>query len=1196
MMARPFQNPYEPVNSPGTDSPLSPYPRGDTPISFKTNVNRAKTKRWVEAKKISYDGNDWGDDDFNEYDEDPTPPVPQPRSLNQSTSDLPGTLSRDVPRPWLPSIDRSRSMDQVATLGTNTDSRSQSGDRQIAQDQSGPFRPADIYKRLRGQAGPSHAPTLSRSSTEPVPMTGPAVQNASRESSQPPVPPTEGITEEMQPPQSVSPKAHNAVPVIGLPDVKRLSGFGSDFATTSPSAQPDQTTESQESQLHHNPSVGFRSMVHQAFDVPETPSTSIESIARSDSNSTSLISPIFPNRGSNDQTPTIAEEPESTSPLRDSNDRGLVFKPGHRRDLSVPKPDNSPLRRPVIMNNDNIPPESLAEMSSGSPDLPQEHQQQSAQPSTTSPKDRPPPLRVSSGLSLGSGENTVPVIVPSMSTENSPQDTENDRLRKEIIRSLSRENTPSDEPDHDNSRPQTGRQDSLIPSEYERYWNETGGDSPLEQYQPAVGYDTPQNVSQEPYSSSPLQASSPDVNSSETRPKLKKRFSWESTSSEEPTPTQEPMTTLDPMTTVDPTPITDIQSPPVGPVPGQFPTSDEGASPRPDTPTHPQEHIEDEATPEKPKLTIIPPSATDNNSIISGRYLPEVVDAHTVGDAYAPPVAEQQTPTAVPTQSPSIEASLLGFREILEMKTSDERVQAFDKTRSQFMTINTGLNNWLQVMVHAHPEYTDVVQQSLKQSPEEPKLAVSRGKFPKLSSLGNLVSSHQDGAGTGTGHVRRPSAHLGSMMNKQHVEQRSKEFLHTAGVFGGKAGEAAKGLFAKGRSKFKGGSDKGFESSRGYRRKFSFSELAIEDPEENKRRTVHFGSLPLLNGARAPANRYSLDIKRKQVSNVARKPAAALEYPTDPEPSAPNGSYLDPTYGLEKEVVAALRFSDAESSISMRGSDQDRAEYLAELEAPPSNHAIEDEVHQELPADYAASVHSVAAEATATTCSQHAVQPCRDCPPRKPLSREKDITPPMSPIQVAINDAPLLTPEFHSERQIGDKIRSWTERENSLSDQRSLSNDPVETPAAAASKRFYSSVMETPTRGASAQPRLQPAPSISSLGTEDPKRSLNQILGQANASKISFLSEGANGPRQSLGVISRPDHNEDKRCRDRPKSPWPDEAELALKRLSGVFRPSQPKLSTMDRLKVVGNKIRRSSMSDSTEKTGRKAMDKLSVC
>ncbi|KAB8071704.1 hypothetical protein BDV29DRAFT_178720 [Aspergillus leporis] len=811
-MARPFQNPYEPVNSPGSDSPLSPYPRGGTPISFKTNVNRSKTKRWVEAKKISYDGNDWGDDDFDEYDEEePPPPVPQPQSLNQSTGDLPSAASRNVPRPWLSSMDRSRSMDMVATLGTGSagDSRSRSVDRNAPeQDQTLPMRPADIYQRLRGEqtAGPGHARGLSRSTTEPISMAVPAGKEAIGDRT-----PTERAQPESQ---SVTLRARDDVPVIGLPDVKRLSGFDVGL-TTAPdtSAQNDQLPEpqQQEHQLHHEPSIGFRSVVHQAFDVPETPTTTIDSIARSDSNSTSLISPIIPQRGSTEKTPTIEEEPESTSPPRN-------FIPGHRRDLSIPSPNNSPLRRPIIMNNDTIAPETLAEMSSDSPvDLSQGHstlpyQQPSVPATTTAAEDRPAPLKIGS-MSAGPGENPIPVIVPSLSTENSPQDTDNDRLRKEIIRSLSRENTPSEgHEEQSGSRPQTSRQDSLIPSEYERYWNEAGGASPQDEFKPVLGHDHTQNASQDLYSGSPLQES-PASNAApqrDTTPKLKRRFSWESASSEEQ-PTQEQPTQEQPAPTATVQSPSVVQSPPVGPIPGQFPTFDESST-QPDLVTLPPraEPQEEEAAergsgPEKPKLTIIPPSATDSSSIISDRHLPEVVNAQIVGDAYSPAVAEQRTPAPAPTQSPSIESSLLGFREIMEMKTSDERVQAFNKTRDQFVTIDTGLNNWLRVTIHAHPEYTDVVQRSLKPSTDELKLPVSRNKFPKLSSLGNLVSSHQDGSSSGTGHVRRPSAPLGSMMNKQHVEQRGKEFLHTAGVFGGKAGEAAKGLFAKGRSKFKGG-------------------------------------------------------------------------------------------------------------------------------------------------------------------------------------------------------------------------------------------------------------------------------------------------------------------------------------------------------------------------------------------------------
>lgn len=58
---------------------------GGQPPSFKTNVNRAKTKRWVEAKSYTYDGDDWGDaDEYDEYGGYEEPPLPQkPTGLRQ---------------------------------------------------------------------------------------------------------------------------------------------------------------------------------------------------------------------------------------------------------------------------------------------------------------------------------------------------------------------------------------------------------------------------------------------------------------------------------------------------------------------------------------------------------------------------------------------------------------------------------------------------------------------------------------------------------------------------------------------------------------------------------------------------------------------------------------------------------------------------------------------------------------------------------------------------------------------------------------------------------------------------------------------------------------------------------------------------------------------------------------------------------
>src|SRR5436190_1939490 len=52
-----------------TQSPVTPSSVGGL---YKTNVNRQKTKRWVDAKSYSYDGDDWGDgDEYIEEEEEP---------------------------------------------------------------------------------------------------------------------------------------------------------------------------------------------------------------------------------------------------------------------------------------------------------------------------------------------------------------------------------------------------------------------------------------------------------------------------------------------------------------------------------------------------------------------------------------------------------------------------------------------------------------------------------------------------------------------------------------------------------------------------------------------------------------------------------------------------------------------------------------------------------------------------------------------------------------------------------------------------------------------------------------------------------------------------------------------------------------------------------------------------------------------
>ncbi|PYH84799.1 hypothetical protein BO82DRAFT_328826 [Aspergillus uvarum CBS 121591] len=828
-MARPFQ-PYEPELqklSSNTESPMSPVPRGETPVSFKPNVNRAKTKRWVEAKKYSYDGNDWGDDEYGEYDDEEPPPVPQ-HNLNQSTGDLPSMFMRDTSRPPLPSMDRSRSMDQVATLGGEP-IRAQPPEATVVEPATRTVpivRPVDIYKRMRSEGAVPQDRNVVASSAAFSNATATVPGLTSAELHLPASNEAPAGTGDYKPfrPQGAAPQithqpetAGGSPPTIQLPDVERLSSFDPDFSGDSyfPASEA-QGPEPEQHQLQHNPSMGFGSVVHQAFDVPDTPSTTVDSVARSNSDSTSVISPIIPQRSQSDlKTPTILEEPgERTPPPKDASD--LVFKPGHRRDISLPSPNNSPSRTPRITNVQTAPPSAAGEMSVETPvasslnshsgeQTPQEGLAHEAAPGP----DHPAPLSIGPHSVTSAPALThdgVPIIIPSMSTDNSPQDTESDRLRKEIMRTLSRETTPSKEQEEEEpaSRPETERQDSLIPSEYERYWSaaeSTTGPVALDQSTPdyiaspvALQGSTIQDVP--PAASEPI--TSPASESS--KPKLARRFSWESSSSSE-----------------EPAPAAGVQSP-SAPMPGQFPAIPAEAIPAetisPEEPIHKAPEESDSSVgpeTEKPKLTILPP-VPDDRSIISDGQLPEV---------YHPYQQHQQIPQWTPTAPASVEPTLLGFREILGMQTPEARTQAFNDTRAKFATIDTGLAHWIQVTVHAHPEHADVVDKSAKLAAggAVPAISVPRKKFPKLSSLGNFGSSSQldvssgmpsgsgisGGGGGGGGHARRPSAPLGAMMNKQQVEQRGKELLHSAGVLGGRAGEAAKGLFARGRSKLKGG-------------------------------------------------------------------------------------------------------------------------------------------------------------------------------------------------------------------------------------------------------------------------------------------------------------------------------------------------------------------------------------------------------
>ncbi|KAJ9257214.1 hypothetical protein DTO195F2_5556 [Paecilomyces variotii] len=938
-MAGPFQNPQlpslqEPVIA-RSASPLSPSPIAGQPISFKTNVNRAKSKRWVEAKSYSYDGDDWGSDD--EYDDEeeeepPVPPLPSQRDRSRSSTRDPGSSApSDVPRlgqertrsPNLDDKSRSLAPDNAAsTINPNpsqlqqpVQSSEQSESQSANPSQSAipvaatdansskplPFiRPADIYKQMQeakekeAQSEGSTKPSVDSADVER--STGDSTLDSAHEQN------SESV------PSAPSVKSQEA-PIVSLPEVKRMSSYGNNFVSMSnpdKSGEPDAQNQpdTQEHSLHHNSSMGFRSAVNQAFDAPPTPSSTVGSVVRSGSESTSVISPILGTRGlEGEKTPTITEEPGESSDGR----RTPTFQPGHRRDISTPTPDNSPARRPIVSDNStaaeagevaSTAPTDSPNHEEGHPDAsPGGAQRDGAldyslatsiaqglrhnaslstvdSPASAIRKDEdsgyqlgeqahyykePTPLRIRSGQYFTQDGATVPPQVPpSMSTETSPQDTESDRLRKEIMRRLSPEGSPAPEPRPEPQR--EGTQSSMIPSEYESYWNDHPTASPI----------SPGGTRQQ--EGAPTSEDTAAV--PRARPKLKKRFSWESSSSEEAGLPVAPQTTA--------------RGPDLARS-EQLAWSESNAA---------KDAVEHDGELPLTDMRSVDPRPISPSSLPSARE-DQQVDPEAQQDApgeipsgVQPSQGLQEPPTTLKLVSID-ESKLLGFRDILGVQSAPERVRLFEKTRHQFASLDSGLDNWIRRTADTLPEHSDLVNRNGNFPSDFQRPSPSRTKFSKLPSLGALSShldaSQQSGA---TAHNRRPSgAPLGNMIKRQHMEQRGKEFLHSAGAIGGKAGGAAKGLLAKGKSKFLGGAaDKGSQSSSSFTHRRSLqlphmtfasaSDSAASHDRSSQRDSVAQGTIPRLPSFRFQENQFSLVaedvVNRGSPSEIRRGPDRSM--------------------------------------------------------------------------------------------------------------------------------------------------------------------------------------------------------------------------------------------------------------------------------------------------------------------------------
>ncbi|MCJ1462115.1 hypothetical protein MMC07_000715 [Pseudocyphellaria aurata] len=191
------------------------------------------------------------------------------------------------------------------------------------------------------------------------------------------------------------------------------------------------------------------------------------------------------------------------------------------------------------------------------------------------------------------------------------------------------------------------------------------------------------------------------------------------------------------------------------------------------------------------------------------------------------PISELQRHDNIASPLPPLNAQpkIPPFREILALKNHAERIRTFDETREQLAHVNNGLSQWIAMTLGDLPEHADIVSgvERPVQTVVTQKPLPFKAKIPGLRSAGaqasqqpyyqqylnatpQATSSEGIGGQNATGSSSSQGFSPGGKLSTQQVQAKGKDLLQAAGVFGGRANTAAKGLFSKGRSKFRGGS------------------------------------------------------------------------------------------------------------------------------------------------------------------------------------------------------------------------------------------------------------------------------------------------------------------------------------------------------------------------------------------------------
>jgi hypothetical protein len=471
-------------------------------------------------------------------------------------------------------------------------------------------------------------------------------------------------------------------------------------------------------------------------------------------------------------------------------------------------------------------------------------------PAKDTPKNEHPPQLSSEDMSTNTPvQQKRPDFFPQLSTQPSADDEESDRLRKEIVASLTP--VPSADPKRSSLQPAspgTNRASSILPAEYDSYWADGGvhassGQSPDAEHSvpalastAAVPSASPTNEPPKPFISrfswenntpqlavpetmigdatmpEPAKTSHEDTIPSPAveRAAEEERQQWSDGLPDPQTGANHTFTVTKPDPATEPDLAAQSPSPPV----------DHGslASPTRERTRSPGLHVVNSAI--DPEPVDLPPrlsgdvSAPTRNSQDDLKSLQEVPNpALSTSNPIPEPSSPEQAHHPEPTATSPTSGRPLDIREIATISSAAERIATYNHTRDHWATHDHGLEGWLVSALDANPNLATQINPAQRASTGtvRHKHAASLSILGKFGGSSMQVNEQQQatavqapvGSNSPTSGAQSGSnAAFDRRVASRQLEAKGKDLLHTANVLSGKGLTSAKGLFAKGKSRF----------------------------------------------------------------------------------------------------------------------------------------------------------------------------------------------------------------------------------------------------------------------------------------------------------------------------------------------------------------------------------------------------------